>query len=89
MKNREGVETIRLATEVVLPFCNALSFIVNNRFIVEDKAFLMENDTDDPTMTPVEMTKGGSFEFYFLSCGKPKILAHSATDRLVFQHECP
>ena len=51
----EAKETLRLAKEVVLPFCNALSFIVNNRFIVEDKAFLMENDTDDPTMTPVEI----------------------------------
>ena len=51
----ESKETIKFSTEVFQPFCNALAFIVNNRFIIEDKAFLMENDTDDPPMTPLEI----------------------------------
>lgn len=51
----EAKETIKLSTEVVQPFTNALAYIVNNRFIIEDKAFLMENDTDDPPMTPLEI----------------------------------
>ena len=51
----EAKETMRFSTEVLQPFTNALSYIVNNRFIVEDKAFLMENDTDDPPLTPLEI----------------------------------
>ena len=51
----EAKETIKLSTEVVQPFMNALAYIVNNRFIIEDKAFLMVNDTDDPPMTPLEI----------------------------------
>ena len=51
----EAKETMRFSTEVLQPFTNALSFIVNNRFIVEDKAFLIENDTDDPPLTPLEI----------------------------------
>lgn len=51
----EAKETMRFSTEVLQPFTNALSFIVNNRFIIEDKAFLIENDTDDPPLTPLEI----------------------------------
>ena len=51
----EAKETIKLSTEVVQPFSNALAYIVNNRFIIEDKAFLMENDTDAPPMSPQEI----------------------------------
>ena len=51
----EAKETMKFSTEVVQPFGNALAYIVNNRFIIEDKAFLMENDTDDPPMTPHEI----------------------------------
>ena len=51
----EAKETMKFSTEVVQPFSNALAYIVNNRFIIEDKAFLMENDTDDPPMTPLEI----------------------------------
>ncbi|MCR5658170.1 MAG: hypothetical protein K6G25_02455 [Bacteroidales bacterium] len=51
----EAKETIKFSTEVFQPFGNALAYIVNNRFIIEDKAFLMENDTDDPPMTPHEI----------------------------------
>ena len=51
----EAKETLKLSTEVIQPFCNALAYIVNNRFIIEDKAFLMENDTDDPPLTPFEI----------------------------------
>ena len=53
--SQEAKETMRFSTEVLQPFTNALSYIVNNRFIVEDKAFLMENDTDDPPLTPLEI----------------------------------
>ena len=51
----EAKGTMLFSTEVLQPFINALSYIVNNRFIVEDKAFLMENDTDDPPLTPLEI----------------------------------
>ena len=51
----EAKETMRFSTEVLQPFTNALSFIVNNRFIIEDKSFLIENDTDDPPLTPLEI----------------------------------
>lgn len=51
----EAKETMQFSTEVLQPFTNALSYIVNNRFIVEDKAFLMDNDTDDPPLTPLEI----------------------------------
>ena len=51
----EAKETMQFSTEVLQPFTNALSYIVNNRFIVEDKAFLMENGTDDPPLTPLEI----------------------------------
>ena len=51
----EAKETMCFSTEVLQPFTNALSFIVNNRFIIEDKAFLIENDTDDPPLTPLEI----------------------------------
>ena len=51
----EAKETIKFSTEVFQPFGNALAYIVNNRFIIEDKAFLMENDTDDPPLTPFEI----------------------------------
>ncbi|MCR5037969.1 MAG: hypothetical protein K6A94_01350 [Bacteroidales bacterium] len=51
----EAKETMRFSTEVLQPFTNALSFIVNNRFIIEDKAFLIENNTDDPPLTPLEI----------------------------------
>ena len=51
----EAKETMRFSTEVLQPFTNALSFIVNNRFIIEDKAFLIENDTDDPPLMPLEI----------------------------------
>ena len=37
--SQEAKETMRLSTEVLQPFTNALSYVVNNRFIVEDKAF--------------------------------------------------
>jgi hypothetical protein len=46
---------MKFSTEIFQPFGNALAYIVNNRFIIEDKAFLMENDTDDPPMTPHEI----------------------------------
>ena len=51
----EAKETMKFSTEIFQPFGNALAYIVNNRFIIEDKAFLMENDTDDPPMTPHEI----------------------------------
>ena len=51
----EAKETMKFSTEIFQPFGNALAYIVNNRFIIEDKAFLMENDTDDPPMTPQEI----------------------------------
>ncbi len=53
--SEEAKETMKFSTEVIQPFCNALAYIVNNRFIIEDKAFLMENDTDDPPLTPQEI----------------------------------
>ncbi len=53
--SQEAKETMQFSTEVVQPFTNVLSYIVNNRFIVEDKAFLIENDTDDPPLTPQEI----------------------------------
>ncbi len=53
--SQEAKETMQFSTEVVQPFTNVLSYIVNNRFIVEDKAFLIENDTDDPPLTPLEI----------------------------------
>ena len=51
----EAKKTMKFSTEVFQPFGNALAYIVNNRFIIEDKAFLMENETDDPPMTPHEI----------------------------------
>lgn len=51
----EAKETMRFSTEVLQPFTNALSFIINNRFIIEDKSFLIENDTNDPPLTPLEI----------------------------------
>ena len=48
-------ETMRLWKEVCGPFDNAIVFVHNNRFIVEEKENVINDDSDAVFMMPVEM----------------------------------
>ena len=47
-------ETIRFWKEVEGPFVNAIAFIYNNRFIIEEKDALIKTDDETPFMMPDE-----------------------------------
>ena len=48
-------ETLRLWKEVNGPFDNAIVFVHNNRFIVEEKENIINDDTESVFMMPKEM----------------------------------
>ena len=51
-------ETLRLWKEVFAPFCNAIVFIHNNRFLLDEKNDIINEDaTDQPFMLPDEIFK--------------------------------
>ena len=55
----EGLkETLRLWKEVFAPLCNAIVFIHNNRFLLDEKNDILNEDaTDQPFMLPDEIFK--------------------------------
>ena len=56
--NEDLKETLRLWKEVFAPLCNAIVFIHNNRFLMDKKDdILNEDDTDQPFMLPNEIFK--------------------------------
>ena len=48
-------QALRFWADTVGPFGNALAFIVNNRFILEEKANIISDDDGPPTLMPEEI----------------------------------
>lgn len=48
-------QALRFWADTVGPFGNALAFIVNNRFILEEKANIISDDDGSPTLMPEEI----------------------------------
>ena len=48
-------QALRFWADTVGPFGNALAFIVNNRFIIEEKANIISDDDGSPTLLPEEI----------------------------------
>ena len=47
----EDTETLRLWKEVVAPVCNAIVFVHNNRFLLDEKETIVNEDADTPFMS--------------------------------------
>ena len=53
----EEAETLRLWKEVVSPVCNAIVFVHNNRFLLDEKETIVNEETDTPFMPSDEIFK--------------------------------
>ncbi len=53
----EEAETLRMWKEVVAPVCNAIVFVHNNRFLLDEKETILNEDADTPFMPSDEIFK--------------------------------
>ena len=53
----EETKTLRMWKEVVAPVCNAIVFVHNNRFLLDEKETILNEDADTPFMSSDEIFK--------------------------------
>lgn len=53
----EETKTLRMWKEVVAPVCNAIVFVHNNRFLLDEKETILNEDADTPFMPSDEIFK--------------------------------
>ena len=55
--DKEEAETLLMWKEVAAPVCNAIVFVHNNRFLLDEKETIINEDADTPSCHPMKSSR--------------------------------